>query len=133
MFKDKDEWKRESERQERLLIVCLNVATEVFSYSPKLIPAHERLGKTLALIVNSTDFTGGSDAAIAEINPDIPSVHHTRPPTAVSEVASSQKTTSGGIMSHEGVLFSDQVRAVSVVTLANMILAVRISDSGGLK
>ncbi|CCD66189.1 Condensin-2 complex subunit hcp-6 [Caenorhabditis elegans] len=120
MFKDKDEWKRNSESQERLLCTALNVASEVFSYSPQLVPRHERLGKTLSLIVNSTE-NGSSDAST--VNPDMPSVHHTRPPTQLSEVPSSQKSSKGGMMSHEGAMFSDKVRAVGVVTLANMILA----------
>ncbi|CAI2312510.1 unnamed protein product [Caenorhabditis sp. 36 PRJEB53466] len=120
MFKDKEAWKRVADSQERLLIIALNVASEVFSFSPSLIPRHERLGKTLSLIVNSRD-EQTSDASA--INPDMPSVHQTRPQTQMSEFPSSQKTA-GGLLSHEeGLLFSDKVRAISVITLANMILA----------
>lgn len=121
MFKVKDEWKRNSESQERLLCTALNVATEVFSFSPQLIPRHERLGKTLSHIVNSYDNRSADETTV---NPEMPSAHHTRPPTQLSEAAgSSQKSTGGSVLSHKGVLFSDNVRAVGVVTLANMILA----------
>lgn len=119
MFKDKDEWKRNAESQERLLCTALNVVSEVFSYSPQLIPRHERLGKTLSLIVNSND-NHYYDAST--INPDMPSAIATRPPTQMSEAVSSQKTTAG-MSTHEGIMFSEKVRAVSVITLSNMILA----------
>lgn len=120
MFKNRVEWKQISESQERLLITALNVVSEVFSFSPQLIPRHERLGKTLSLIVNSHD---SQRADATAVNPEMPSAHITRPPTQMSEVPSSQRTN--GLITHEdGVLFSDKVRAVSVITLANMILAV---------
>uniref|UniRef100_A0A8R1ICS6 Cnd1 domain-containing protein n=1 Tax=Caenorhabditis japonica TaxID=281687 RepID=A0A8R1ICS6_CAEJA len=121
MFKNKEEWKKHAESQERVLCVALHVASEVFSFSPQLIPRHERLGKTLSLIVNSHENHGADASAV---NPDMPSAHVTRPPTQLSEMVSSQKTNAGGLMSHEdGVLFSDKVRAVGVLTLANMILS----------
>lgn len=118
MFKDKDEWKRNAELQERRLCTALNVANEVFSYSPQLIQRHERLAKTLSLIVNSHD-PSSTDATT--INPDMPSAHHTRPSTQLSQYPQSQEVN--GMMAHEGLLFSDNVRAVAVVTLANMIVA----------
>lgn len=121
MFKDKEEWKRNAELQERLLCTALNVANEVFTYSPQLIQRHERLAKTLSLIVNSYD-ANSTDAT--NINPEMPSAHHTRPHTQLSQYPQSQEGQGGGgIMAHEGLLFSDNVRAVSVVTLVNMIVA----------
>uniref|UniRef100_A0A1I7UVC6 Condensin-2 complex subunit n=1 Tax=Caenorhabditis tropicalis TaxID=1561998 RepID=A0A1I7UVC6_9PELO len=105
MFKDKEEWKRNADAQERLLCTSLHVASEVFSFSPQLIPRHERLAKTLSLIVNSNDI-------LEDVNPDMPSAPVTRPPTQMSL----------NNRDHEGLMFSEKVRAVSVITLTNMII-----------
>ncbi|CAI5437502.1 unnamed protein product [Caenorhabditis angaria] len=112
LFSKKEEWKRKSEIQERILIVALNVASEIFLFCPSLVPKHERLAKTLSLIVNCT--TGNSLPDVC--NPDIPSVHNTRPPTQMSEHRTIDQFS-------DVVLFGDNVKAAAVLTLANMIIA----------
>ncbi|EGT50715.1 hypothetical protein CAEBREN_01331 [Caenorhabditis brenneri] len=119
MFKDRDEWAHHAVHQERLLCTSLNVVTEVVTFSPQLIAEHERVGKTLSMIIASNDGTS-FDASL--INPDMPSGNFTRPQTRMSEAVSSQKTTNG-MNKHEGILFGENVRAVGVITLSNMIVA----------